>query len=233
MVDRNEGHRDRLRQKFSQRGITALNDDEVLELLLTLGTPRRNCKETARRLLRQFGGLAEVFEATGPELQIIKGVGPQNSFALTFIHAVARRYLAQRVQGRHYLRSSREVAAYLNHAMRHLKKEVFKVIYLDASFAILATEILFEGTLASNTIYPRELLKAALAHDAAALVIAHNHPSGSQQPSLADKELTETLYQACALVDIRLLDHLIIGADSQPFSFADQGLMARYAQGQS
>ena len=230
MADSREGHRDRLRQKFSERGITALNDDEVLELLLTLGTPRRNCKKTARTLLQQFGSLAAVFEASATELQVVEGMGPQNSFSFTFIHAVAQRYLSQRLQGRHYLRSSREVADYLNHSMRHLKKEVFKVIYLDASFAILASEILFEGTLASNTIYPRELIKAALQHDAAALVIAHNHPSGSQQPSEADKELTRTLYRACHILDIRLLDHLIIGAEAVPYSFADHGLMSDYEQ---
>ena len=223
------GHRDRLRRKFSERGLAALNDDEVLELLLTLGTPRRDCKPMARDLLKEFGSLVGVFEADGRQLRAIAGIGAQNSFVLTFVHAVARRYLDQRLQGRDYLRSSKEVASYLNHAMRHLKKEVFKVIFLDASFAVLATETLFEGTLAHNTIYPRELIKATLRHDAAALVIAHNHPSGSQQPSQADQDLTRRLYQACALLEIQLLDHLIVGQDDTPYSFADRGLMAVYA----
>ena len=230
MTESSAGHRQRLRDKFSERGLTALNDDEVLELLLTLGTPRKNCKAPARALLKQFGSLAAIFEAEAVELQGVKGVGPQNSFALTFIHAVARRYLGQRLQGKHYLRSSREVADYLNHSLRHLKKEVFKVIFLDSSLAIIATELLFEGTLASNTIYPRELIKAALGHNAAALVIAHNHPSGSLEPSSADKELTRTLLSACQMMDIQLLDHLIIGAGSQPFSFADHGLMTALSQ---
>ena len=223
----NHGHRQRLRDKYHERGISALADDEVLELLLTLGTPRKGCKETARDLLKECGSLAEVLESSPDRLQQVKGVGPQNSFALSFIHDVARRFLSERLTNRNYLRSSREVADYLNHAMRHLSKEVFKVIYLDSSFAILDTEILFEGTLASNTIYPRELAKAALARDAAALVIAHNHPSGTCQPSGADKDLTRTLYQACNLLDIRLLDHLIIGSNSKPYSFADHGHMAR------
>jgi DNA repair protein RadC len=226
----NHGHRQRLRDKYHDLGLTALTDDEVLELLLTLGTPRKGCKETARALLAHCGSLAQVLESSPDTLQQVKGVGPHNSFALTFIHDVARRFLGQRLASRHYLRSSKEVADYLNHAMRHLDREVFKVIYLDAAFAIIDTEILFEGTLASNTIYPRELLKASLARDAAALVIAHNHPSGNTQPSQADRALTRTLFQACALLDIRLLDHLIIGSDSRPYSFADHGLMAEIEQ---
>ncbi|MBU0680891.1 MAG: DNA repair protein RadC [Proteobacteria bacterium] len=231
MTDQNNhGHRQRLRDKYNNLGLSALTDDEVLELLLTLGTPRKGCKETARALLKECGSLAEVLEATPDRLQQVKGVGQQNSFALGFIHDVSRRFLNQRLISRNYLRSSREVADYLNHTMRHLSKEVFKVIYLDSAFAIIDTEILFEGTLASNTIYPRELVKATLARDAAALVIAHNHPSGTCHPSEADQALTRTLFQACALLDIRLLDHLIIGSDSKPYSFADHGQMAEIDQ---
>ncbi len=226
----NHGHRQRLRAKYHELGISSLTDDEVLELLLTLGTPRKGCKETARALLTECGSLAEVLEASPDRLQQVKGVGPHNSFALGFIHDLSRRFLSQRLISRNYLRSSKEVADYLNHAMRHLAKEVFKVIYLDSAFAIIDTEILFEGTLATNTIYPRELVKATLARDAAALVIAHNHPSGTCQPSEADQALTRALFEACALLDIRLLDHLIIGSDSKPYSFADHGLMAEIEQ---
>lgn len=226
----NHGHRQRLRDKYQTRGIDALSDDEVLELLLTLGTPRKGCKNTARALLQECGTLTEVLEASPDTLQQVKGVGAQNSFALSFIHDVARRFLSQRIINRNYLHSSRQVADYLNHAMRHLSREVFKVIYLDSAFAILDTEILFEGTLATNTIYPRELIKASLARDAAALVIAHNHPSGNCEPSQADRDLTQTLFQACALLDIRLLDHLIIGSNNKPYSFADHGLMTEIEQ---
>lgn len=223
---KNNGHRQRLRAKYFERGIAALTDDEVLELLLTLGTPRRDCKQTARHLLAECGSLAAVLEAAPDRLQQVKGVGEHNSFALTFLHDVARRFLAQRLASRNYLRSSKEVADYLNHAMRHLSKEVFKVIYLDSALAIIDSQTLFEGTLAANTIYPRELIKSVLARDAAAVVVAHNHPSGNSQPSQADIDLTHTLFAACALLDIRLLDHLIIGRDSRPYSFADHGLMS-------
>jgi len=220
-----KGHRKRLRDKVLTRGVDALNDDEVLELLLTLGTPRKDCKQEARALLKQFGSLGTVLEADPETLQEVQGIGPQNSFAIHFIQGVARRYLNQRLQDKDYLRSSREVAEYLNHTMRHLKKEVFKVILLDTGLAIIDARTVFEGTLASNTIYPRELIKMVLDNHAAALVIAHNHPSGSQTPSAADRTLTKNLFLACSVMDIQLLDHLIIGRDDKPFSFADHGLM--------
>ncbi|MFP3982695.1 MAG: RadC family protein [Desulfurivibrionaceae bacterium] len=226
MAEKGAGHRERLRDKFRNRGIEALNDDEVLELLLTLGTPRRDCKEMSRNLLNQFGSLPAVFESGSGELEGIKGIGPRNSFVLHFIQAVARRYLYQRLQGKHYLTSSREVADYLNHSMRHLKKEVFKVILLDTSLAIIDTKTLFEGSLSKNAVYPRELVKLALDYHAAALIIAHNHPSGSQNPSPEDRKLTRHLYLACSMIDIGLLDHLIVGADETPYSFADHGEIA-------
>ncbi len=228
--NKTEGHRKRLRDKFANRGIDALNDDEVLELLLTLGTPRRDCKDSARLLLKQFGDLAAVLEATPFELRQVQGIGPQNSFSIHFIQSVARRYLGQRLQHKNYLRSSREVADFLIHSMRDLKKEVFQAIFLDASFGIIDTKILFEGTLAVNTIYPREFIRMIFDHHAAAVVIAHNHPSGSQQPSAADRKLTRNLYLACAIMEVQLLDHLIIGADDRPFSFADHGIMEEIKQ---
>lgn len=220
------GHRKRLREKYHELSINGLTDAETLELLLTLGSPRVDCKDTARALLKEFGSLAQVFEAKQQELMTVKGMGEQNSFVLIFIHDVARRFLGQRLQGRNVLKSSNDVADYLNHAMRHLKKEVFMVIYLDSSLAILDTRTIFEGTLAANTIYPREFIKSVLDHNAAAVIVAHNHPSGKQTPSAADRNLTKTLHNACAMLDIRLLDHLIIGTD-KPYSFADHGIMAK------
>lgn len=219
-----KGHRQRLRDKYNELSINGLTDDETLELLLTLGTPRRDCKDTARTLLKEFGSLVHIFEADPKQLMAIPGMGDQNSFVLTFIHDVARRFLAQRLQGKNFLKSSKDVADYLNHAMRHLKKEVFMVIYLDSSFGILDTRTIFEGTLAANTIYPREFIKSILDINGAAVIVAHNHPSGNQTPSQADMQLTRTLHHACSMLDIRFLDHLIIGRDS-PYSFADHGLM--------
>ena len=224
--NKNKGHRQRLREKFLSRGLDSLNDDEVLELLLTLGTPRKGLKEPARELLKTFGSFSAVLEAVPNELTQVRGIGPQNSFAIHFIHSVARRYLAQRLTDKNYLRSSREVADYLNHSMRGLKREVFKVILLDTSFSIIDTRTLFEGTLAANTIYPREFIKLLLEEHAAAVVIAHNHPSGGIEPSEPDRKLTRNLFLACSIMNIQLLDHLIIGAQDKPYSFADHGLMA-------
>lgn len=223
---RGEGHRQRLRDKFLERGIDAFTDQEVLELLLVMGTPRKDCKLTARELYDRFGSLPAALKASQPELKQVKGIGPNNSFAIHFIHAVARRYLKQRLENKNYLRSSKEVGDYLIHSMRDLKREVFTVIFLDASHAIITTEIAAEGTITANTIYPREIIKQALAHNAAALVIAHNHPSGNPAPSAEDHKLTRNLYLACTYMNIRLLDHLIIAATETPYSFADHGIMA-------
>jgi DNA repair protein RadC len=221
------GHRQRLRDKFIADGMESFTDGEVLELLLTFGTPQTDCKDPARALLKKFGSLAAVLERPQDELQTIKGIGPKNAFAIHFIQGVARRYLNQRLIDKDYLRSSREVANYLLHSMRDLQREVFTVIFLDASHAIISTEVVSEGTLASNTVYPRELIKMALERDAAALIIAHNHPSGSQSPSAADHRLTKNLFLALSLLDIKLLDHFIVAGPESPYSFADNGLMAK------
>lgn len=221
-----EGHRQRLRDKFQQRGLAAFTDAEVLELMLILGTPRKDCKEQARALLDHFGSLPKVLEAPAAELQKIKGVGRNNSFAVHFLHAVARRYLKQRLQQKEYMHSSRHVAEYLVHSMRDLQHEAFAAIFLDASHAIIDTRVIARGTISTNTIYPRELVKQALEHNAAAMVVAHNHPSGSLEPSSQDHHLTRTLYLACSFMNIRLLDHLIIGQSEKPYSFADHGIMA-------
>ncbi len=218
------GHRQRLRDRFLDRGLDGFSDKEILELLLSFGTPRSDCKEPARRALKQFGSLAAVLETPLAGLQEITGIGPKNGFAVHFIQAVARRYLKDRLQGKRYLTSSADVRDYLLHALRGLKKEVLCVIYLDSSHAILDTETVAEGTINVNTVYPRELIKKALQRNAAALIIAHNHPSGSIVPSSQDMQLTRTLSLLGGMMQIRLLDHIIIGDDS--FSFADNGLMA-------
>lgn len=223
--EKGAGHRGRLRDKFLELGLTGFSDRDVLELLLTLGTPRKDCKESATALLEKFGSLAGVLDAQQVELEQVKGVGPKNSFALHFVHSVARRYLQQRVNNKQFLQSSNQVADFLIHAMRDLKKEVLMVIFLDASHAIIASEIIAEGTLTSNTIHPRELVKAALGHNAAALVIAHNHPSGSREPSVEDRKLTRNLYLSLSLMNIQLLDHFIVAGSERPFSFADVGIM--------
>ncbi len=216
-----EGHRGRLRDRYLERGLDGFTDTEVLELLLSFGTPRSDCKDPARELLKRFGTLAAVLEASSTNLQDVKGVGPKNSFAISFVQAVAGRYLQQRLTGKRYLHSSGDVRKYLEHSMRGLKKEILTVIYLDSSHAIIGSEVVSEGTINVNTIYPRELVSRAIGNHAAAIIIAHNHPSGSLKPSPQDITLTRNLYLICSFLQIQLLDHFIIGEGT--YSFADQG----------
>jgi len=154
------------------------------------------------------------------------GWGLKTLSPFEFVHGLARRYLSQRLRGRQYVKSSLEVADYLIHSMRDLRIERLTVIYLDASHGIIDSEIVAEGTLTSNTIYPREIIKKALAQHAAALIIAHNHPSGNSAPSAADRHLTRNLFLALSFVGISLLDHFIVAGSGRPFSFADNGIMA-------
>lgn len=217
------GHRGRLRERYLERGLNGLSDTEVLELLLSFGTPRKDCKEPARALLKEFETLAGVLEAPLSVLQKVAGVGPKNSFAVSFVQAVAGRYLKQRLVGKRYLHSSQDVKDYLAHSLRGLKREVFTVIYLDSGHAVIDTEVLSEGTLNVNTVYPRELTAKAIEKHAAALIICHNHPSGATRPSPQDIELTKTLFLICSFMQIQLLDHFIIG--EKTYSFADNGLM--------
>ncbi len=222
--NKGKGHRGRLRDRFTAKGLAGFTDAEILEILLTFGTPRSDCKEAAKALLKEFGSFSAVLDAPASALEKVKGVGAKNSFAIRFIHAAASHYLQDRLRGKEYIHSSAEVIRYLSHSMRGLKREVFKVVFLDSSHAVIDVETLSEGTVNINTVYPREVISRALALHAAAIVLAHNHPSGSLQPSVQDKTLTKTLYFLCTNLQIELLDHIIIGDGS--FSFADHGLMA-------
>lgn len=218
-----EGHRGRLRDRFLSNGLNGFSEAEVLELLLTFGTPRSDCKEPARNLLNKFGTFSKVIESPIAALTEVSGIGPKNGFALHFVQAVANYYLKERLTGRQYINSSQEVVDYLSHSLRGLKKEVLLVIYLDASHAIIDSAVMAEGTLTVNTVYPREIIKKALEFHAAALIIAHNHPSGSLQPSAQDVRLTKTLILLSNSMQMQLLDHIIIGDGS--YSFADNGRM--------
>ncbi|MBM9519395.1 DNA repair protein RadC [Desulforhopalus vacuolatus] len=223
--NKGKGHRGRLRDRFLENGLDGFSDAEVLELLLTFGTPRSDCKEPARELLKELGSFSSVLDAPLPVLEKVKGIGPKNSFALRFIHVVASHYLRDRVRGRTYLQSSAAVIDYLSHEMRGLKREIFKVIFLDTAHAIIDAETMGEGTLNRNAVYPREVIKLALDRHAAAIILAHNHPSGSLQPSAQDIKLTKTMHFLCSCMELQLLDHIIIGDGS--YSFADNGLMQK------
>ncbi len=226
MIER-EGHRRRLREKFIRSGLKGFHNYEIVELLLTLGTPRKDCKQQAKEAMKRFKSLRGVLAATPKELQTIKGIGPKNAFGIRLVQEVAREFLKERILDRPICNSSKEMFDYLYHSMRDLEKEVFKVVFLDKQNKVIEVEDLFEGTLTTSSVYPREIMKSAIKHNAASLIFVHNHPSGDPEPSQSDGEITEDLVFAGGLMDIRVLDHIMIG-DNSYFSFSDQGLIEEF-----
>ena len=219
-----EGHRQRLRDKFLNSSLEGFHDYEIIELLLTLGTPRKDCKQSAKEALMKFGTLKAVLEADAVDLKTVRGIGDKNVFGLKIAQAVARRYLADRVVDKDFIRSSKEVLEYLQHNLRDKNREVFMVIYLNGRNQIIKMEEVFEGTLSKSAVYPREVVKRALDNEAAALVFVHNHPSGNPNPSKEDLTITNKLKEASQSIDVVVHDHLII-AGNEVYSFTDHGLI--------
>lgn len=217
-----EGHRKRLREKFLSSGLAGFHDYEVIELLLTLGTPRKDCKPAAKAALNRFKSLQGVFEASKEELCRVEGIGPKNVFGIKLIKAVAQRYLEKKLLGKETIHNSRDLLNYLNSYIRDRNRESFVMILLDAKNRVLATQTLSEGTLTASSVYPREIVRTALEHHAAAVIFAHNHPSGDTKPSHEDISITRQLVFACKVMGIQVHEHLIIGGDGH-FSFADEG----------
>jgi DNA repair protein RadC len=205
----------------------AFVDYEIVELLLTLGTPRSDCKPQAKEAIKRFKTLRGVLEAPHEELQEIKGIGPTHIFVIKFMQEISRAFLKKQVLDKPYCRSSREVFDYLYHSMRDLKKEVFRVMFLDSQNRFVGIEDLFKGTLNASAIYPREVVQSAVKRNAAALIFVHNHPAGNPQPSDNDKQITQDLVFAGNIMQIKVLDHIIIG-ENRYFSFADAGLIEQY-----
>jgi DNA repair protein RadC len=225
--DSHRGHRKRLRDKFLRSGLAGFHDYEIVELLLSLGTPRRDCKAPAKEAIKRFQTLRGVLEATPEELQQIEGIGAHSAFGVKLVQEVAREFLKARILDKPFYRSSQEVFDYLYHSMRGLKKEVFKVIYLNSQNQITDTVDLSEGTVSGSTVSPREVIAGALKSNSTALIFVHNHPSGNPEPSNNDKELTRELVYASKLLRLRVLDHIVIG-DNRYYSFAAEGLIEQY-----
>ena len=225
--DKAAGHRQRLREKYFRQGIDGLSDEEVIELLLTLGTAVKDCKPAARAALKEFGSLAGVLEADSKSLEAVPGLGPKNILGLKLVHETARRFLRQRLTGQDFLHSPREVFDYLYHSLRERKTEVLTAVYLSAKNAVLAVEEPFVGGSKENFLQPQLLLRRALEQGASALVIVHNHPSGQPEPSRGDIQVTRELVLAARSVDLRLIDHLIIG-HNRYFSFSETGHISRF-----
>jgi len=224
--NKGDGHRKRLRDKFLSSGLSGFNDYEVIELLLTLATPRKDCKEAAKNALKRFKTLQRVLEASPEELCEIDGIGPVNLFGIKLVHAAANLSLEKRLINKDPINNSNELFDFLRRDLSYKNIECFRVIFLDAKNKVIRTETLFEGSLTSSSVYPREVVRAALKYHAAALIFAHNHPSGDPKPSSEDISITRQLIFACKVVNITVHEHLVIG-DNNYFSFADNGYIEK------
>jgi len=213
----------RPREKLLARGPQALSDVELLAILLRSGMAGKNVFQLAEELLAP-GGMAGLMQASAASLRRVKGLGPAKQAELLAVFEMARRALGQRLQEREVFQTPDAVKQYLQLQLGHKHHEVFAVLFLDGHNRMLAMEELFRGTLSQTSVYPREVVLRALHHQAAAVVLSHNHPSGSVQPSRADEHLTQTLKASLALVDVRVLDHIIVGP-GQALSMAEQGLL--------
>jgi DNA repair protein RadC len=213
----------RPREKLLARGPQALSDIELLAILLRTGMAGKNVFQLSEELLGP-DGIAGLLQASVQSLKLVKGLGPAKQAELLAVFELARRALSQRLKEREAFHTPDAVKQYLQLQLAHKNHEVFAVLFLDNQNRMLAMEELFRGTLSQTSVYPREVVLRALHHQAAAVVLSHNHPSGSVQPSRADEHLTQTLKASLALVDVRVLDHIIVG-QGQALSMAEQGLM--------
>ena len=223
----------RPREKLLARGAGALSDAELLALLLRTGIKGKGVLQMADELLRLqknsdgqpgFDGIAGLLNASADDLKGIKGLGPAKRAELIAVLELARRALSQQLRQREVFASPGAVRQYLQLQLGARPHEVFAVIFMDVQNRLLAMEEMFRGTLTQTSVYPREVVVRALHHQCAAVVLAHNHPSGSVQPSRADEALTQTLKSALALVDVRVLDHVIVGM-GETLSMAERGLL--------
>ncbi len=214
----------RPREKLLALGPAALADVELVALLLRTGRPGVSALQFARALLDEFGGLTGLLHAGTAELGRMKGLGPAKRAEIAAIMELARRSLAEALKERPVFDAPVKVKDYLRLQIGTRPHEVFAVVFLDAQNRLLTLEELFRGSLTQPSVYPRDVVKRALDLHAAAVILAHNHPSGVCEPSRADEHLTTTLKNALALVDVRVLDHLIVGR-TEVVSFAERGLL--------
>ncbi len=226
--DSRKQHRQRLRERFAKDGLSGFHNYEVIELLLTLVKEQRDCKTEGKEAIKRFGSVRGVLDASPEELRQVRGIGDMSVFVIKLARALAELYYGERMwRGESHLSNSQAVVDYLKVAMGALDRETFRVVYLDAQHRPKGVETLFEGTLTSSVVYPREVFRKALERNAHAVILAHNHPSGSIDPSEHDRQITREMITASALIDVGVLDHIIVGANSH-FSFADRGLIREY-----
>jgi len=215
---------DRPREKLLLRGSASLSDAELLAIFIRTGTAGRTAVDIARELLSRFGGLRALLTAEFDDVTGIAGLGPAKFAQLKAVLELGQRYLGESLSPGQPLGDPTAVRRYLAARLRDRPHEVFCCLYLDNRHRVLAFEELFRGTINGAAVYPRELVKQALAKNAAAVILVHNHPSGVAEPSRADEALTQRVKEALDLVDIRVLDHLVVG-DGEMTSFCERGLL--------
>jgi DNA repair protein RadC len=215
---------ERPREKLLAQGAQALSDAELLAIFLRVGVTGKSAVDLARDLLTEFGSLNGIFTASREAITAINGMGDSKYAQLQAIFEMSRRALKEEMRERDALTSPQAVRDYLKLRLGSLQREVFLVLFLDAQNRVAATEELFAGTLTQTSVYPREVVKRTLHYNAAAVIFAHNHPSGVAEPSRADELLTKALMEALALVDVRVLDHFVV-AGNVALSFAERGLL--------
>lgn len=215
---------ERPREKLLEQGAASLTDAELLAIFLRTGVTGKSAVDLARYLLSEFGSLRALLEADLTGFSQHLGLGPAKYAQLQAVLEMSRRHLAERLRRDSALESPQAVRDYLKAQLRHEPHEVFGCLFLDAKHRVLAFEVLFRGSIDSASVYPRQVVKRSLAHNAAAVILTHNHPSGVSEPSQADRVLTQRLKDALALVEVRVLDHFIVG-DGEPLSMAELGWM--------
>jgi len=215
---------ERPREKLLQHGASSLSDAELLAIFIRTGTTGRTAVDIARELLTRFGSLRGLLKAEYGDLEQIAGLGPAKCAQLKAVLELGQRYLGESIQIGDPIGDPESVRRYLSARLRDLPYEVFCCLYLDNRHRVLAFEQLFRGTINGAAVYPREVVKQALSRNAAAVILVHNHPSGVAEPSRADEQLTRRIQEALDLVDIRVLDHLVVG-DGQMTSFCERGLL--------
>ena len=213
---------ERPREKLLERGAASLSDAELLAIFLRTGSPGMSAVDLARHLLAETGSLRALMEADLQTFCKQPGLGPAKYAQLQAVLEMARRHLAERLHRESALESPRAVRDYLKAVLRHEPHEVFGCLFLDSKHRVLGYESLFRGSIDNASVYPRQVVKRALAHNAAALILCHNHPSGIAEPSQSDRILTQRIKEALGYIDVRVLDHFIVG-DGEPLSMAELG----------
>lgn len=221
-----EGHRERLRKRYIKSGLEGFNDYEVLELLLTYSIARKDVKPIAKELIKKFGTIDEIAKSDMKSLLEVDGIGEGSAVFLKLIGDIALTLYREKIEDKDILtiKSKNSLLSYLRGEIGYSPREEFKILFLDSSNKLIASETLFYGTIDKSAIYPREIVERVIKNRAKSVIFAHNHPSGSISPSKKDIELTQYMYDSLKLLEIRLLDHIIITKNSY-FSFLEEGLI--------